>query len=694
MSISIKPLVFSTSRTHNGDNLNSEIKVTPKIFATTTTKNGQNLNAEINCSPLVFATTITRVWEKLNSEIKFTPKIFALVKGTELAELNAPITFKPRFFATVITDKNPPSPVMTRADTLVVSKKNVQAQADTLIRVINRATADTCIKVVRVEKGVADTVIRVPRILRYVVGDDFVSLRGTKSLRNTSDVSLVNSFKDYGITAFDISLNEKTLSDNFTLETTKTMDIGDEIRGQLLDYEFNFLVEGTSQSELTQTIHGMYDVDKLLYSSIFFNDAEILIGDNTNIFVTAGSYIQQIAQYFGLNSNIRIDDFTPYHDFTSSNITYSDLLSTVFGWTSRLPQRQINVFIRGGTLHCIQRGLEETVFDITNLPHSRPTISRSLVRSMWNNPFGNTSDEETSTEPFTGVINYSNPETTLSIRYTDGLLMTEYCRQQDGHKYTSDGIKSESTSQKNYSYISLNGSDEHYLSEQVVSNESIQYDEDEQTKTVETITTTYNYKVPTSGDTAGEVYLFEENETTEKKELSYSKGVWTVDDETGSVRKTFHLPVGNGWYVQNVFVDGVFQGSNLSQGRPNNTVSLYTVQQANKGLRRGTGANNPTYEERRQKLAPIFDTSFPVRELDLLSELTAALLWLNRKIQEEISVDLISNVDKGVPSINHIVDFTERVLLDGNEYYLVSNQVQFTPRKLIQHLKLVRWYAQ
>ncbi len=52
--------------------------------------------------------------------------------------------------------------------------------------------------------------------------------------------------------------------------------------------------------------------------------------------------------------------------------------------------------------------------------------------------------------------------------------------------------------------------------------------------------------------------------------------------------------------------------------------------------------------------------------------------------------DLISPIRAGVPEI--VVDFTERIRFNGNEYFLVSNNISFTPRKLIQKLQLVRWY--
>ena len=114
------------------------------------------------------------------------------------------------------------------------------------------------------------------------------------------------------------------------------------------------------------------------------------------------------------------------------------------------------------------------------------------------------------------------------------------------------------------------------------------------------------------------------------------------------------------------------------------------------GASSGSGGSFSDYDidddDWRNRLSPIDDTQFPVMGADLLLELTEALYWLNRKTKETVSVDIIDKISNGVPTINHIVDFTERVILDGKEYFLVSNQVQFTPRKLIQRLQLVRWY--
>ena len=86
------------------------------------------------------------------------------------------------------------------------------------------------------------------------------------------------------------------------------------------------------------------------------------------------------------------------------------------------------------------------------------------------------------------------------------------------------------------------------------------------------------------------------------------------------------------------------------------------------------------------------DTEFPVLGEEYLWILTKAIEWLNRKTQETVTMEITDNISNGVPEINHILDFTERIRFNGNEYFLVSNSVQITPRSFRQSIKLTRWY--
>ena len=82
---------------------------------------------------------------------------------------------------------------------------------------------------------------------------------------------------------------------------------------------------------------------------------------------------------------------------------------------------------------------------------------------------------------------------------------------------------------------------------------------------------------------------------------------------------------------------------------------------------------------------PLIDTSFPVVNQDKLAELSAAIRWLNRKTQETISLDIYD--------FPHVIDFNDRIIFNGNTYFLDSNSVTRTPRIVNkQSISFVRWY--
>ena len=555
------------------------------------------------------------------------------------------------------------------------------------------AHVDSLRKVNRREKKSADTVIRVPHILNYVLKS-----RAWKSKLLAADTpSLVDTFKDYGITAFNISLNEKTLSDDFTLELTRTMEINDAVQGTLLDYHFNFLVEETTQTDLVQIVRGRYNVDDLLYTWFTLTLDE-------KDFPSADWIAENIAHYFLLTADVAIDDFTPTNFSTGAMMTYSDVLNSVFGWTSSVPQRQVNVFIRGGTLHCIQRGKEHSVFDISDLPHSRPTVNKKFNRILVHNPNNDTDDADDTDDEyrFTGTISYQQDGTApfqaqvnITYTYENGLLVKEYQATTTGLFGDGGELKTISNySSTNYSYTTLSdqNSDEsvYYISDkssttrtvEQIWNRELYHGVKETNVTTQSTSVSYHYE-----SNEGAVYLFQEHEQTTQTENDVTERSWA---------DTYHVPVGNGWYAQTVYRNRIFQGANLSQGAPGNAVSPYTIKQTQENFKgfdiNYTQPENPPYEDDDNGLSAIVDDSFPVKETEFKSELNSDLRWLHRKIEETVTVDLISPVKNGVPDINHIVDFTERVKFNGAEYFLVSNRISFTPRKFIQKLQLIRWY--
>lgn len=523
----------------------------------------------------------------------------------------------------------------------------VRGDAFRLVGLGEPTKADVLRTVIKRERTPADTSIRVPLVLEYV-NRTKSSRAKAKRLKAATTTPITQNFRDHGIRSFSMVLGELTLSDTFQLETVMPMDIDDAVQGQIFDYHFHFLVEETSQRDLVQTVKGMYSKDALLYTAINATVSELDVS----------FYARQIATALGLDLNIVCDDFIPSQNFENAGMTYQDMISALFGWTSKLPQRQINVFIRCNTLNIIQRGLEQSVIDISEWPHSRPTIERKLVHSIWhsnNNEDPNNqahNEEDDAPVPFTGAISFED----ISYTYEDGYLVQE--KNEDGE--TSYSYQNEYDQDGN-----LTGK---YVSHKETKNKDGSKSEVE-----------YVYAA-----TANNIYLFKERERSREP-----KDTPSYMDEWDSERITYHAPIGYGWYATTVYEDGERVGSSLSQGAPGGKAGQYTIDQSSLGF----GSHYSSYyDEDDAQYSSLIDTEFPVKGEEYLAILTQAIEWLNRKVQETVTVEINANIRDGVPDVEHIVDFTERIRFDGNEYFLVSNSVELTPRSLKQTIKMTRWY--
>ena len=546
------------------------------------------------------------------------------------------VHLKPIIYATVIpvfrqsvqvrgdTSRHINTAISMRADTLrdirIVKKITVTGDTERRIGRCGTVLVDTKRTLIKQSRILADTRIEIPHTLTYA------------------------EFRERGIRSFSVTLGELSLSDNIQLETVQPLAIGACVEGRVMDYAFRFLVEETSQRGIVQSVKGTYSKDTLLYTPI-------------HIYVERAKvsrYAAEIAAALGLKLHRLTDDFIPSQNFEGSGMTYHDFISALFGWTAKLPQRQINVFIRGDTLHIIQRGMEESVVDITNWPHAQPTIERKLVRSIWhsannNHESGAHNEEDTAPIPFTGTISFKE----ISRTYSNGFLVRE-------------------TNENGYSTYTYDGE---YLAEK-------------RTHNVDGSTSRTDYAYASTGR---DVYLFKEWErTTEpvndgKKHTEYDWEDWS--NEKGTERITYHAPLGYGWYATTVYVDGVLEGSSLSQGKPGGKASQFTVEQSNLSL----GASYASDDE--LPYSSLIDTEFPVVGTDYLRALTREIEWLNRKTQETITVEIRARIRSGVPDIDHIVDFTERIRFEGHEYFLQSNTVELTPCLLRQTIKMVRWYG-
>ena len=228
-----------------------------------------------------------------------------------------------------------------RSECLRQIRKNEIISADTISRlgIDGLSMADTSRKlgwgepavshtrrqVIKFQSLLADTSIRVPVVLAYV--EPTVKPSRARKIKPATVPAIVDNFREHGIRSFSMSLGELTLSDSFQLETVQPLNIDDSVQGQIFDYHFHFLVEETSQRDLVQTVKGMYSKDKLLYSAIsfFVNEFEV------------SYYASGIAKALGLELDMSCDDFIPSQNFEDSGMTYQDFISSLFGWTSKLP---------------------------------------------------------------------------------------------------------------------------------------------------------------------------------------------------------------------------------------------------------------------------------------------------------------------------------------------------------------------
>ena len=181
-----------------------------------------------------------------------------------------------------------------------------------------------------------------------------------------------------------------------------------------------------------------------------------------------------------------------------------------------------------------------------------------------------------------------------------------------------------------------------------------------------TTTTEYSYGYSQTGQVV---------ETTEKQT--------TIDaDGNRDVKTTYHTTLGNGATSSAVFAGTVYIGGSKGYGAITGTPTDYLARQANIAL----GAKPKRTGDK------VWENQWPIKDTAIIEQIFAEVQYYDRRIEERINVDLIPSVSKGVNSMTHIIDFKDRIILDGVEYYLNSNTARQTPYEFRQSLELVRWF--
>ena len=438
----------------------------------------------------------------------------------------------------------------------------------------------------------------------------------------------------HGLKSVTIELQELTATDNisYSLASNNPTDfanIGDAISGNYYNYTFNHNVVDTEQRGIVQSCNCAVDVDEILYTSINYDisDSNGLSTTGTGVGNTAAStigngskykrtseHLTAIAEKLGKSVVYIADDFKSTMELEQQNITYSNLISGLFGWTSRIPHKMINCYFRGNTIYVIQRGKEPDTIDITNSKHTLPTIKRSLERITWSSE--------------------ADSKTTIT-RKVGGLTFD----------WTVDLTKKGNDDQSIFEYF------DNMLSKKTTTNAD-----------GSTVETTYHYK-----DEDGTKFLYLESETTTDKEGNSTN------------TKTYHTSLGQGQRSSTVYKDGEYITSSVGNTGGDDSASSY-IQKRKEIFAAHDVSSTKTIEGN-----PLIDPSFPLAEDEDLETVTAWLKWLNRKIREIVTMEIYD--------LQHVIDFSDLITFEGNNYHLQSNIVEKNERIVNkQTVSIVRWY--
>ena len=457
-----------------------------------------------------------------------------------------------------------------------------------------------------------------------------------------------------------IGLNEQQLTDNITFVFSGQCEIMDAVDFQLLDYSLHGRVEEATTKGVMTSCKCTVDIDAILYQQMAYKipesewefteeflefihanrgkvpsdpgyaDADL----KAEPFAAASTHITKIAEALGLNVSLHFGDFiSTMSTEVKSGTNYAGLIGELFGWTSRIPNMVINVYLRGNTLHVVQRGYEQNTVSLDNQKLTVHTINKKLMRTTW----GSEPWSETEVKPY-----YHD--------WIEGVKTPLNDDADSGKTYNDDG-----------------------LVEQTV----VEHGD-------ERVVTNYYYEELESG----QKFLYKEVATT-----------YVKDEEVDEVVTT-HEPVRDTQSHVVVKDDSGVCGSVVTSS--NNDDRITPFQGAHSSFQGGltvtdTAGNryllwrliyhSDPIDRMKRTIhgVALIDTSFPVDGQDKLEELTQKIIWLDRKVEESVTLD--------VYNCPHLIDFNDKIIWNGHTYHLRSNTATISEKDVNrQSLEFVRWY--
>lgn len=455
--------------------------------------------------------------------------------------------------------------------------------------------------------------------------------------------------------SFSISLRARVLADSYNLVTLKPVALGTEYEGTLYGWYWSCTIRQHSQTGAEFSLTGGYGVSEMLKQYISFPSAQ-----GATSLRRASEIMNSAAAQLGKSLHIAIDDLSvnPLGETT----VLMDCISSLFSWTSSIPQQSVNVFLRGATLHVIQRGKETSVYRLEK--YGMPTIGSEKVTTLM-------AKEPEKRDPETGGL----IESPSVVRATQ--------EEVDSWEETVAGTWSFSGSSVTYvNGLCVRAVVEDGESETIT---SYGYSPDNYvlSKTVSVYGKTANAAVRETRHTFSYGYWDNAPYLGQEVVLSFRGG----DLESRTV--TDHYPLGLNFYGTQEKVYAVTRDENgaasekltstqssITEGRPGGKSSPYTLSQSRKRRIETVTVTMPS--------TPTTPSTIPATDAATLKRYADGLVWLNGKTQISCLVECYDA---------HIVDFLERIDFLGKEWYLESSTISLSgdspaPR---QKLEMVRW---
>ena len=484
-----------------------------------------------------------------------------------------------------------------------------------------------------------------------------------------------------------------------TCQSTEKYAPGELITWPLLGQTFNFYVVSCRYRK-----GGIYDItaDRNLTSRL---NTDLSASDVPS---TAGAseLASTLIGLMDLTASVSIDDWMPtgikVKDSSTNkwvcNETYSSALAKIFGWTDILPTLLVNVYQRGNTIYCRQRGketgtviLDESLVNYESLNYEWSKMlllfgsdkTYYLTGDVVDAGSDSSTDATDPTTYLSGQFTDNSGQQTLNYSY--GLLKTE------AFTSTDNTITSSTT----YDYSKI------YPPANLLTKTMTRTEQPSVTLPTDWTTVTLPYKVVTKivntsaltntmADNGSDLLISREeiNTVTTGYNVTDTNGTQVAFTDTEThVSETRYSDMGQGQWSVTTYKDSKLTGSQVTTGNPGAKASPYSIKtNSTMRSRRGSHVTAPRVE-----LPGKFGGSMQVNVSDkaTLSRIVTAIQDLSNKTQERVTLEYHGG---------ELVDFGKTITFGGNVYFLDGNTISQEAERGVtavkQSLSLVRWYSE